>query len=240
MTTQTLSTQDYERAFETERARSYPMVDALEARLGYALDRERLETAARVLACPVKAHAPNWQHGRVLYAHVRAYLAAHPTPSVNALDIGTAKGFSALCLLWALQDAPECHEWVVTSLDVRDPNERLRRNTIAEVDGYKTLREILAPWPEADAITFLKMAGQKWLTSHPERLHVAFVDGKHSYDAVSWEVSLLASRQQSGDLAIFDDVQIPDVARAVRESRSYAFTTLEILPERAYAIGVRL
>ena len=61
-----------------------------------------VEAAARVLACPLKANPPNWQHGRVLYAGYRAYLAGLQR-RVLLLDIGTAKGFSAAAMsnrLW--------------------------------------------------------------------------------------------------------------------------------------------
>src|SRR3989304_7206134 len=76
-----------------------PPVEAYEA--AFALERTRLEAAARVLACPIKAGPPNWQHGRVLYALTRRYRLTAEGP-LYCLDIGTAKGFSALCLLWAV------------------------------------------------------------------------------------------------------------------------------------------
>jgi predicted O-methyltransferase YrrM len=230
-----ITVEQYAAAFHQERLVEYRVIDAIEQRCGYALDRQKLEAAARVLACPVKKSPPNWQHGRVLYAITRRYL--ETATSLDALDIGTAKGFSALCLQWAGMDA--CVPGRVTSLDVLDPKERVSRNTVAEVDGLKTLGEILAPWPEAQAITFLKSTGQKWLQEHPERVHVAFVDGKHSYEAVSWEGALLAERQQTGDLVMFDDVQIEGVAKAVKELRAYDVEYVDVLPNRRYAIVVR-
>lgn len=244
----------YESAFTQEAARTYPAIEALEQEVGYALATERYLPAAQVLACPVKLNPPNWQHGRVIYALYRAYLESYvedsarwssgagftelaPPPPVTLLDIGTAKGYSALCALWALQDTQI--QGRVISLDVIDPDSEDRRNTVAECDGPKTLYQVLAPWQETAHITFLKADGRKWLTGHTERVHCAFVDGKHSYEAVSWEAALLAERQQSGDLVIFDDVQIPNVAKAVSEARGYAVTYLDVLPNRRYAIARR-
>lgn len=233
----TLSAEQYAAAFHQERVQTYRMIDAIEARCGYAVDRGRLEDAARVLACPVKKSPPNWQHGRVLYALTRKYLECQDGP-IACLDIGTAKGFSALCLRWALNDAGVDGE--IVSVDVINPQERVSRNTVADVDGIKTLGEILAPWwPDAQGITFLKSTGQQWLQEHPQRVHVAFVDGKHSYEAVSWEGALLAERQQTGDLVMFDDVQIDGVARAIRKLRAYEIEYVDVLPNRRYAIGVR-
>lgn len=232
----------YRAAFEQERRNEYPMVDAFEGRCGYALDRTKLEAAAEVLACPVKKNPPNWQHGRVLYAAARAYLSRvpeliHGPAHIDSLDIGTAKGFSALCLRWALDDSDEVG--TVTSIDVVDPLARLPRNTIAEVDGLLTLEETLSPWPETRGIRFVQSTGIAWLKASTERIHVAFVDGSHRDDIVLAEGRLLAERQEAGDLAIFDDVDRPDILSAVR-SLPYRFEFLEVLPNRHYAIGVRL
>lgn len=157
-----LTRSDYDVAFEAELGEVYPVVDALELRHGYGLVRDRLDAAARVLACPVKTNPPNWQHGRVIYAVTRAYLEG-ATHDVTLVDVGTAKGFSALCLLWAMQDAG-CRGRVI-SVDVIDPMARVRRNTVAEVDGYRTLAETLAPWPESQAIEFRQQTGVDLLES---------------------------------------------------------------------------
>lgn len=237
---------DYDRIFEAEKAVKYPNVDAFEQRIGVAIERHRLESAARVLACPVKVNAPSWQHGRVLFGCARDYVRRafnrHPE-ALTLLDIGTAKGFSALCLEWALADGsgrfPWSRESRVYSVDVLDPLARVRRNTIAEVNGYKTLAELLAPWPEAQCIHFEQSTGIDWLKRHPERIHVAFVDGKHTGMVVAEEGALLAERQQPGDVVMFDDVQIPDVAKAVARMDAYEIEYLQVKPERKYAIGVR-
>lgn len=226
----------YQAAFEAECRGAYPAIDAVEARYGFAVDRAKLEAAARVLACPLKKHAPNWQHGRVLYAVARDYLQTHD--SVLLLDIGTAKGFSALCLQWALDDDPLTVGQVL-SVDVIDPNGRVRRNTVAELDGYLTLAETLAPWPEASVIEFRQRTGAEALAWLP-RVHLAYVDGKHTLEAVSVEATMLAERQQSGDVVVFDDAQIEGVARAIlRAGRDYAIEYVDVRPERRYAIGVR-
>ena len=233
---QTVSAAEYERIFALERANVYPMVDAFEQRMGYAVDREKLEAAARVLSCPFKASPPNWQHGRVIYAAWRKYLETSNVP-VACLDIGTAKGFSALCARWALMDSGRLG--LVASVDVMPLTSRVRRNTIAEVDGLLTLPEILEPWPESRDIAFRHMTGIDWLRERQRRVNLAFVDGKHQGEVVSIEGQLLADRQESGDLVIFDDVQIPGVMKAVRQLTAYDCEYLEVKPGRKYAIAVR-
>lgn len=239
MTTAVLTRADYDAAFEAERQVEYPIVDAFEQRCGFAVDRQRLEAAARVLACPVKKNAANWQHGRVLYAAVRRYIHEQSWSSVpSILDIGTAKGFSALCMLWAIVDEQAVAN--VVSVDVIDPLGTQRRNTVAELEGLVTLRDILKAWPEAMEIDFRHCTGIDYLEKTKGRIHVAFIDGKHSGSVVRREGVLLAKRQEAGDLAIFDDLQIPDVSQAVTSlHQEYRLEYLDVLATRKYAIGVR-
>ena len=231
------TTDDYRTAFNLERRSVYPCVDAFEQASGYALDRERLEAAARVLACPVKKNPPCWAHGRILYAAARLRLHGLAGP-VNLFEIGAAKGFGALCLLWARQDADK--QGPVTSVDVIDPDERISRNTVAELDGLKTLRETLDPWPESVLIDFQQTTGVNYLQDHDERIHVAFVDGKHSGPVVQAEGFLLSHRQEHGDVALFDDVHLPGVEKAVNGLLSvYEFQRFDLRENRALMLGVR-
>lgn len=236
-TPNTFPRERYDAAFAAARDLVYPELDALEARLGHALDRTWLDEAGRVLCCPIKASPPHWQHGRVLYAVARDYLARSPQPAYRLLDIGTAKGFSALCLRKACLDAyAPC---AVTSVDVMPPNARCYRNSVAEVDGLKTLAEILAPWPEAADIKFVGSTGIEWLSSEPERIHLAFVDGKHTGDVVRKEGKLLAACQQSGDVVIFDDCQMPQVSVAVVSLEEWYRIEYVKAEPREYAIARR-
>lgn len=236
---QTVSAEEFEQLFETERANNYPAIDAVEERFGFALDRYRLESAARVLSTPKKALPPNWQHGRVIYAVARRYFEErNPPEPVALLDIGTAKGFSALCLEWAREDSRILGG--VTSVDVMPTDARVRRNTVAEVGGLRTLAEILAPWPEASRINFVCATGVAYLQAQTGRVHVAFVDGKHTDDAVWNEGRLLSQRQESGDVVIFDDIQVPGVAAAVMRLRKwYHDEVVTAKPGRSYAIARR-
>jgi hypothetical protein len=231
--------EQYAEIFAKAKDLVYPELDALEHRTGYSIDKAWLDDAGRVLCCPFKASPPHWQHGRVIYAAVRAYLAEHKGSFYRVLDIGTAKGFSALCLQRALIDADPRIVKLVTSVDVLPPRERVYRNTVAELDGLKTLAEILLPWPEASEIGFVQSTGIDWLAAHPERIHVAFVDGKHTGDVVRQEGKLLAKRQQTGDLVIFDDCQMPQVSVAVVSLEEWYRIEYVKAEPREYAIARR-
>lgn len=235
------SPQEYADAFESARRLTYPEIEAYEAAAGFRLDRSRAEAAARILACPVKANPPNWQHGYVLYAAARKYLAARPESfeAVRCVDVGTAKGYSALVLRWALNDAGV--RGFVESVDVIAPSDRVFRNSVLDTERSNRLSDYHADWPEAGEIRFAQSTGVAWLARDTARVHIACVDGKHTTDAVSREGAMLAERQQPGDVVFLDDVQIPGVERAVAllEDR-YALETIRLkAAERAYAVGVR-
>lgn len=230
---------DYEKAFRAEQAQAYPEVD--DYCKDFPLEKEKLEGAARVLACPVKKNSPNWQHGRVIYATVRDYASRTRRSARPAqfLDIGTAKGFSALCALWAAKDSQ--FPVKITSVDVIDPEGIEKRNTVAEVKGPVTLHQILKPWPEAREIEFKKMTSLAWFEKNPNvRVCFAFVDGKHAYDVVKKESEELALRQQPGDVIVFDDVQIEGVCQAVRELGRYRVREIRVKDLRSYAIAERV
>lgn len=252
------SAAEYEAAFAEECARheQYAVVDHLETRLGFAIERERLWAAARTLACPVKANPPNWQHGRVVYALARSVLAngrARLTqePPCIFVDIGTAKGFSALMMAMAIEDhqrgrrdetvnaalsqpgpLPLAGVQRVESWDVLDPTAAVRRNSVLEVDGLKTLDQYLAPWPRERRRIDFKMVddpNQVGLKDHalwemraldrPDRgmrVPFAFIDGKHDYEHVSRDADRIARLQVPGDIILFDDTHLPGVENAVK------------------------
>ena len=232
-----MNAQQYNAAFERERRQSYPVIDALEKNLGFAVDRARLESAARVLACPVKVNPPNWQHGRIIYAMAMRYL-KHTTEPVIFLDIGTAKGFSACVMTWALTAVH--HTSPVVSIDVMNPQARVRRNSIAELGGLKTIQEFTEPFIESFVpVEFLGCGSMAWLEQNTHRIGFAFVDGKHTYEAVMAEHIAIAKHQELGDVIIFDDIQIEPVHRAVSKLKGYAVMKIDTGAGRKYAIAMK-
>jgi len=232
------SVAQYDAAFKRECEHLYPDVKDFEVEQGARIEKAKLEAAARILACPVKSSPPNWQHGRVLYAAARRYLASCDEP-VRFLDIGTAKGFSALVLQWALLDAGK--DGRVESVDVIDPLAKVFRNSVADVGRENRLADYLRDWPEASLIRFYQSTGVDWLLRSKERVHLAFVDGKHTADAVAKEGALLAARQVAGDVVVFDDMQMVGVGSAVNAlAKHYVLTRIDLeTAKRSYAVGVR-
>lgn len=232
-----MKAQQYNLAFDRERRQEYPIIDRFETNVGYAVDRDRLESAARVLACPVKVNLPNWQHGRVIYSTLMRYLRYTHEP-VIILDIGTAKGFSACVMTWAI--AATHHTSPVVSIDMMDPCSRVRRNSVGELDGFKTVHEFVAPYIDTFVpVEFLGGGSLQWLQKNTRRIGFAFVDGKHTYDAVTAEYAAISKCQDAGDIIIFDDLQIEPVHRAVSKLKGYDVIELKTEVGRKYAIAVK-
>lgn len=243
----------YDTIFEAEAAQHYPMVDTYIRSIdGLEIPRHELEKYARVLACPVKVNPPNWQHGRLVYSVVRKLLSVFEPLLSNqtrarrdfiCVDIGTAKGFSAIMAQLAIDHSGATLFSEVISTDVIDPWVTCRRNTVAEpaAGRYLTLHEILEPFSKiADKIEFRRGTGVELLQGL-QRVNFAFVDGKHDEATVRTEAELLRQRQLPGDVVIFDDLQVPGVRAAVEKVRDvdYAKTEIRLLPGRAQMVAVR-
>ena len=236
--------QQYDAIWLTECEQDYPEIDEVEKSLGFAIDRNWLESTARVLNCPVKVNAPNWQHGRVIYAVLRNFLenTTLRDASFSLLDIGTAKGFSAVVMARALVDSNRQHISIDT-VDVMDPNSRERRNTVVELDGFKTLYETMNPFIPEKSTVYCHGGGSfallDRLSGGSRRIPFAFVDGKHAYEFVRREGLAIADMQRLNDIVLFDDCQIPEVHRAVTSLLSlYTVSYIEAGP-RKYAIARR-
>lgn len=236
-----LTKRRYDEIFELERANEYPIIDAYEKEMGFAISRDLLEHTARTLACPFKANPPNWQHGRVIYATLKRFLVdCRHDVSIHALDIGTAKGFSACIMSHAIAGSQiECD---IVSVDIADPHSRIIRNSVAELDGVKSVFEFVKGYVAPSVnVSFMGHGSSRLLAnaiSQNAHIPFAFVDGKHTYEAVVFEGKSLAVLQRPGDVVIFDDIQIEPVGRAVRDLKCYDIRYVDIGP-RIYAIARR-
>src|SRR3546814_3486831 len=77
----------------------------MEASQGFAIDRGWMEQLALHTQVVIKQSRLNYNHGRLLYAVLRRYLAECRSEQAVIFETGTARGFSALCMARALQDA---------------------------------------------------------------------------------------------------------------------------------------
>lgn len=238
----------YLQLYHEARKVSYPEIDAFETQQGFASDREWIDSLALHTQIVVKKSKLNYQHGRLLYAKLRRYLADLPiqTAPVTIFETGTARGFSALCMSKALIDSNVCGQ--IVTLDVLPHNTQMLWNCIDDHDGPKTRQQLLALWPEElKRVMFI----QGWTKSQLARtglarIHFAFLDAQHTAQDVMAEYYYVRDRQQSGDIIVFDDVTpgifdgVVEAVNSIESDGLYLFERLLISGQRGYAVGTRV
>lgn len=238
--------EDYQSLFEQAKKLEYPQIDELEARLGFAVDREWLDELAFHTQIVKKKSDLGYPHGRLLYSLLRHMIHDRQIDFVTILETGTARGFSALCMAKALEDANV--EGRIITVDVLSHLKRQIWNCIDDHDGPKSRSEILEPWThllrkivfiQGDTLYALPRLGL-------DRIHFAFLDAQHIESSVLQEFEVVQKRQIPGDIIVFDDVTdgvFPGVVKAVAkilQRDDYKIERLTVSVQRAYAWIIRL
>lgn len=238
--------QAYLRLHEEARRGSYPDIDAVEARLGYAIDRAWLDELALHTQIVIKKSRLNYQHGRLVYAYLRDRCARLPAGSyVTALETGTARGFATICMARAIADAGMPGH--VVSVDLLPHNTRIYWNCIDDHDGEKTRQELLADYGElTQRILFVEgETGAGLAKIGVSRIGFAFLDAAHTFSDVMAEYDYVRGRQASGDVIVFDDVTpgqfdgVVEALDAIEREGVYDVERLQVSDQRGYAIARR-
>ncbi|SDB54900.1 Methyltransferase domain-containing protein [Desulfonatronum thiosulfatophilum] len=218
--------------------------------MGFAVDRQWLDSLALHTQVVIKKSRLNWQHGRLLYAtlrqflHTRAHEERGHSPA-TILETGMARGFSAVCMARAMIDAG-CPGTVLT-LDILPHNTPLYWNCIDDLNGKKTRSELLSPWSEElERIIFTQgWTKQQLLRTGLSRIHFAYLDAQHTLDDVLAEYVYVRDRQGPGDMIVFDDVTpglfdgVVQAAGEIENQGLYRIARLKVSGQRGYAVAVR-
>lgn len=236
---------EYLRLFEAARTETFPVIDDCERKFGFAIDRTWLDEVALHTQIVIKKSPLNYQHGRLLYSALRGCIADNALDFVTIVETGTARGFSALTMSKAIDDAGI--DGRIITIDVLPHLKRMIWNCIDDHDGPKSRAEILAPWSrlarriffmEGDTLSTLPRFGL-------DRVHFAFLDAEHEERNVLAEFGEVRARQTRGDMVLFDDVTpalFPGVVAAVdriEEDGEYEVERLRASETRAYAWATR-
>ena len=219
------------------------LLAALGERFGDLPDRELVDELALATQVVPKDEELDWSHGYLLYAALGSYLRRTPSDRpVTIFETGTARGFSALCMAQALRDAGRAG--TILTVDVLHAERPIYWNSIADVAGPRTRLELLARWSELveDHIVFLRGDVDIALEQLGlARIHFAFLDAEHTYDAVRRELAFVTAHQRPGDVIVCDDYTpsaFPEIVRAVDElgaSGGYELETYVSSDVRGYA-----
>ena len=155
------------------------------------------------------------EHGQLLYKLVRYFGKSRPP---NVLDIGTARGFSAVTMGRAMLDADLPGR--VFTIDVIDHSEPVSWHSDTEgkqhpdeplANDVISRSEIWSRWfaDEANCISPILGRSHEVLESWSfGPVDVAFIDGEHTYDAVIRDLSLLENLIAPGGIIVLDDYHL--------------------------------
>lgn len=150
------------------------------------------------------------EHGLLLYGLVRRLA---PEPSGAILDVGTARGFSAVTMARAVHDGGLRHRIysvdVIAHDDPRDWHRSRKHDPSEPLAGLHISRsEIWSRWysNESDCIEPLCSKSHDVLESWDYGpIVMAFVDGAHTYDAVKNDLVLLDNLMAKEGTIVLDD-----------------------------------
>lgn len=238
----------YRDLYQQAVSRIFPESDSFEDSTGFAIDQGWMNDLALHTQVVLKASKLNWQHGRILYSVLRSHLEYRKglKEGFRVFETGTARGFSALCMAKAIVDSNR--EGVVLTLDSLPHNRAMYWNCIDDVEGKKSRREILEPWPnEVSRVVFVQALTPKHLDRIGiDHIDFAFLDAQHTFKSVMEEFRFVEARQSPGDLIFFDDVTpgvydgVVAAVETIRREGRYEVEEFGRRDERGYALARRL
>lgn len=160
-----------------------------------------------------KESFPDFSHGRVLYSALAEYLFNQSDLSgFTIVETGTAKGFSAVCMAKAFEDAGAIGG--ILTYDVIPHNIEMYWNCVTDhLHGALSRKRLLEKWSDlVDKYVIFVEGDSKLMMNkiHVGRVHFAFLDGGHTYKDVCKEFSWVQEKQFRGDIIICDDYNIVD------------------------------
>ena len=179
--------------------------------LKFPPDQDFIRNLAYTLQNVLKKTRNSYIHGYVLYSYLSDYInkfiEQNPSNSINILDIGTARGFSALCLAKALDDNNAFGK--VFTFDILPNRACFFWNSQTDLtQGPLTRLQLLKPWSDLvkKYLIFFSTAtfNSLKIIDIPE-INFAFIDGSHFHKDVIIEVNYLLKRLNKKSIVIFDD-----------------------------------
>ena len=240
------SKDEYMKIFDDAKNVYYKEIDLIQKSLGYDLDLNWLNDLALHTQVCVKKSRINYQHGRLLYSHLRNYIKINSHNFFNIFETGTARGFSSICMSKALNDSGK--KGKIYTVDILPNDKEMYWNIIDDNEKKKTRIELLSKWPnEQKNISFLTGNTTQVLRNiNIDRINFAFLDAEHTYESIMSEFNYVHSRQKTGDIIFFDDVTpnlFPDICKAIKKietKKEYLIEYLNITDQRGYAIAKKL
>lgn len=240
---------DYRKLADKVKNRKCQEVDKFETKKGFRINKAWIHKLALNTQVVIKGSELNYAHGRVLYSELRNYLnKQNKLKNISIIEIGTARGFSSLCMAKALQDSNV--EGSIITFDVLPHRRRMIWNCIADhIIGPQTREQLLKPWSDLMEryITFVEGYSQIELPKIcKSRINFAFLDGAHTFNDVMFEFKAIKDYQKKGDIIIFDDynkIKFPEIVKAVDTicaQFNYSKFIINSFDDRSYVVSQKI
>lgn len=220
---------------------SYEKIKSYENRLNFKINKEFFDNLALKTQISIKKSDNNYQHGRILYSTLSNYIQHKKNEFFIIVEIGTARGFSSLCMSKALND--QNRKGNILTCDIIKNKRKIFWNCILDCDNKKKTREeLLLEWKNLTTnISFIDGDYRKLKKLNINRIHFAFIDAQHEYKNVKEEFDFISSKQIKNDIIIFDDIhdKFPGVKLMIDKIENSNFYSVERIfssSERGYAI----
>tara|TARA_B110000438_G_C15698911_1_gene600138 strand:+ start:86 stop:961 length:876 start_codon:yes stop_codon:yes gene_type:complete len=152
----------------------------------------------------VESHSINYERGILLYALIAKY------KPQNVLEIGTAKGYSTLCMAWAMHDhnIPGTIYTIDPSLDTKF---KIKINDEINILTTPQLWKKIAPYEWTSKIKPLVGYSGEIMNKHKfPKIDFAYIDGHHVYEAVEHDFYAFLNTSSDNFRILFDDYALSD------------------------------
>lgn len=174
-----------------------------------------LDDLGKKLALVQTKRTSDWVHGYLLFG----LISSTDNFAIDSvfLDFGTARGFSALAMRFALdkRDSPN----VVITMDILPHNEEMFWSSVVDEGGPLSRNQIWSSFErKGPVVVQTGPISQTLRHLHVDRVQLAFLDSQHSWEQVAMELKFVFDRQKKGDLVVLDDfgASFPGVSFAAR------------------------
>ena len=222
-------------------------VENYEKKTNFFIDREWLYDLAFITQIPTGKNFYCCEHGKVLYSTVSNWVINNPEKSIQVLETGTARGFSGLCIAKALSDLSK--EGNIITIDILPNDTPIFWNCITDREGKISRNQLLKKWSKLVNKYLVFIQGDTRVTLNRlsiGRINIAFLDACHTYKDVIIESNYVSSKQEKGDIIIFDDYNTKSFngdVKAVEEFsliNNYKLEIIKGLENRDYAIARKI
>ncbi len=149
-------------------------------------------------------HSINYERGILLYALIAKY------KPQNVLEIGTAKGYSTLCMAWAMHDhnIPGTIYTIDPTLDTKF---EIKIDDKINVLTTTQLWKKIAPYEWISKIKpLVGYSGEIMSKYNFPKMNFAYIDGHHVYEAVEHDFYAFLNVSSNDFRILFDDYALSD------------------------------